>query len=230
TVGGEGGGPDCSGVAAAGRAGAGGGAGEGACAAGGVGAVRLPRLRHRRRMARRLRACPPRPRRGYGGERWRVRRWPIARRGIRRPHERRGRAEMSRRAVVLAKLGDAELRALRGQVGEQVRAEIDQILEERGRKKRKRRPAKPPEKEGPANGYALVVPWDCLASKNLLLKGGGERKPAEMEYRAAIRRTRAEVGRQVPEPHPAYHGPVAAGFVFYPPDDRSDIHNFFDAL
>src|SRR5690606_27299857 len=100
-----------------------------------------------------------------------------------------------RRAAVLAKLGDAELRELRGQVGEQVRAEIDQILEERGRKKRKRRPAKPPEKEGPAKGYALVVPWDCLASKNLLLKGGGERKPAEMEYRAAIRRTRAEVGR-----------------------------------
>ena len=137
---------------------------------------------------------------------------------------------MSRRAAVLATLGDAELRALRCQVGEQVRAEIDQILEERGRKKRKRRPAKPPEKEGPAKGYALVVPWDCLASKNLLLKGGGERKPAEMQYRAAIRRTRAEVGRQVPEPHPAYHGPVAAGFVFYPPDDRSDIHNFFDAL
>lgn len=75
---------------------------------------------------------------------------------------------------------------------------------------------------------SVAVPWDLLISKNPPPRVS--RKVHGIQVSATIERARTHVRDQLEAPFPKFVGDVWAFVRFLPPDDRSDVLNFMDAL
>lgn len=74
----------------------------------------------------------------------------------------------------------------------------------------------------------VEIPWRLLISKNPPPRVG--RKVHGIQVSATIERARSHVRDQLEAPFPKFVGDVWAFVRFLPPNDRSDVLNFMDAL
>lgn len=141
---------------------------------------------------------------------------------------------MDPRYAHLLELDDDELDALAKQTGDVAQRHIAEIKTARERGVRPKLNGVAAEKPAPSprKSVTVVIPWQKLATKNLLRRKDRE---SQVAYSAAIKATREAAKRQlrpkVSSPLPLWRlERVAISITLYPPNEQWDPHNVIDGL